>query len=117
MMDRKTGTKNVNGKPHIDSIDPGYALPGGEIRIVGTRLRPQELQRPQVRFGEVDGAVIIGSDQFIVARVPDGAASGDVVVATNGNQSNPREVRIAVPIAENLHPVTSPAVDAQGNIY
>src|SRR5580658_8893606 len=117
MMDRKTGTKNVNGKPHIDAIDPAYALPGGEVRIVGSGLRPLELRRPQVRFGDVDGSVIIGSDQFIVARVPDGAASGDVVVAINGNQSNPSEVGIAVPIAENLHPVTNPAVDAHGNIY
>jgi sugar lactone lactonase YvrE len=117
MMDRKTGTRNVNGKPHIDSIDPGYALPGGEIRIVGSRLRPQELRRPQVRFGDVDGSVVISSEQFIVARVPEGAASGPVVVATNGSQSNPHEVRVAVPIAENLHPVANPAVDAQGNIY
>jgi sugar lactone lactonase YvrE len=116
-MDRKTGTKNVNGKPHIDAIDPACALPGGEIRIVGSGLRSNDLRRPQVRFGEVDGAVIISSDQFIVVRVPDGAASGEVVVATNGSKSNPREVRVAAPIAENLHPVANPAVDAEGNIY
>jgi sugar lactone lactonase YvrE len=116
-MDRKTGTKNLNGKPHIDSIDPGYALPGGEVRIIGNGLRPPELRRPQVRFGDVDGSVIIGSDQFIVARVPEGAASGDVVVSINGSRSNPSEVGIAVPIAENLHPVANPAVDSAGNIY
>ncbi len=116
-MERKAGAKNVNGKPHIDSIEPLCALPGGEIRIVGTGLRPAEMRRPRVRFGEVDGAVIISSQQFIVARVPDGAASGEVVVATNGHKSNPREVRVAVPIAENLHPVANPAVDAEGNIY
>ena len=68
-------------------------------------------------FGDVDGAVIISSEQFIVARVPEGAASGEVVVATNGFRSNPRELRLAVPIAENLHPVANPAIDAQGNIY
>lgn len=116
-MERKAGAKNVNGKPHIDSIEPLCALPGGDIRIVGTGLRPAELRRPRVRFGEVDGTVIISSQQFIVARVPDGAASGEVVVAINGHTSNPREVRVAVPIAENLHPVANPAVDAEGNIY
>ncbi len=116
-MDRKTGTKNVNGKPHIDSIDPVCALPGGEIRIIGSSLRPTELRRPQVRFGDVDGAVVISAEQFIVARVPEGAASGEVVVATNGYVSNAREVRVAAPIAENLHPVANPAVDLQGNIY
>jgi sugar lactone lactonase YvrE len=117
MTERKTGTKNVNGQPHIEAIDPVCAMPGGEIRIVGSGLGPRELRRPRVRFGEVEGAVVISSDQFIVARVPDGAASGQVIVATNGSRSNPGEVRIAAPVAENLHPVTNPAVDAQGNIY
>lgn len=117
MTERRTGSKNVNGQPHIEAIDPVCALPGGEIRIVGSGLGPRELRRPKVSFGEVEGAVVISSDQFIVARVPEGAASGDVVVATNGSRSNAREVRIAAPIAENLHPVTNPAIDAQGNIY
>src|SRR5271165_4615697 len=117
MMDRKAGTKNVNGKPHIDAIDPVCALPGGEIRITGSSLRPHELRRPRVHFGDVDGSIIISSQQFIVARVPEGASSGNVVVATNGHSSNPRQVRVAVPIAENLHPVANPAVDAEGNIY
>ncbi len=117
MMERKTGAKNVNGKPHIDSIDPMCALPGGEIRISGTGLRPKELRRPQVRFGDVDGAIVISSEEFIVARVPDGAASGEVVVATNGHRSNPGEVRVGVRLAENLHPVANPAIDQDGNVY
>jgi len=116
-MDRKTGTKNVNGKPRIDSIDPVCALPGGEVRIIGSGLGPHELRRPRVSFGDVDGAVIISSEQFIVARVPEGAASGEVVVATNGFRSNSRQLRLALPIAENLHPVANPAIDAHGNIY
>jgi sugar lactone lactonase YvrE len=110
-------TPNPNGNPHITSIDPACAMPGGEIRIVGRGLRPKELRRPEVRFGDVDGTVVVGAEQFIVARVPEGATSGDVVVATNGHRSNPREVRVAVPIAESLHPVANPAVDDDGNIY
>jgi sugar lactone lactonase YvrE len=111
------GKKNVNGKPHIESVSPGAALPGGEIRINGTGLRPAELKRPRVQFGEIDGAVVISSDAFVVARVPEGATSGPVVVAANGAISNSREVRVAVPIADNLHPVTNPAIDAEGNIF
>src|ERR1017187_884051 len=99
-MERKTGAKNVNGKPRIDSIDPLCAMPGGEVRISGSGLRPHEMRRPQVRFGDVEGSVIIGYEQFIVARVPEGAATSEVVVATNGNKSNPREVKIAVPRSE-----------------
>lgn len=117
MTERKAGMKNVNGQPHIESIDPACALPGGEVRIVGSGLGPRELRRPRVSFGEMDGAVVISSDQFIVARVPDGAASGEVIVASNGSHSNAGQVHIAAPIAENLHPVANPAIDPQGNIY
>lgn len=108
---------NVNSKPHIEAIEPSCALPGGEVRILGRGLRSRELRRPEVRFGDVDGSVVISSEQFIVARVPEGASSGSVVVATNGHRSNPLEMHVAVPIAENLHPVANPALDEEGNIY
>lgn len=115
--DRILGRKNVNGGPRIEAVVPASALAGGEIRITGSGLRPQELERPKVRFGEVEGAVVVSSDAFLVARVPEGASSGNVVVATDGHVSNPQPVKVAVPIAENLHPVTNPALDAEGNIY
>jgi len=117
ISDRLLGKKNVNGKPHILAVQPGAALPGGEVRITGTDLRPSELRRPRVRFGEVEGSVVISSDRFVVARVPPGASSGPIVVSTNGHSSNPHQIKVAVPIAENLHPVTNPALDAEGNIY
>jgi sugar lactone lactonase YvrE len=117
ITDRLLGKKNVNGKPRIDAVIPAAALPGGEVRIVGSGLRPPELRRPRVRFGEAEGAVVISSDDFVVARVPEGASSGPVVVAANGHMSNAHQITVAVPIAENLHPVTNPAIDQDGNIY
>jgi len=115
--DRILGRKNVNGGPHIESVSPELALAGGEVRIAGTGLRPPQWQRPRVRFGEVEGGIVVSSDSFLVARVPAGASSGPVVVATDGHVSNAHTVKVAVAIAENLHPVTNPALDAQGNIY
>jgi hypothetical protein len=117
ISDRLLGKKNVNGHPRIEAVHPGAALPGGEVRITGTSLRPPELRRPRVRFGEIEGSVLISSDDFVVARVPVGASSGPVVVSTNGHASNPHQIKVAVAIAENLHPVTNPALDAEGNIY
>jgi Gluconolactonase len=38
-------------------------------------------------------------------------------VATDGHVSNPHPVKVAVLIAENLHCVTNPALDLDGNIY
>ncbi len=117
ISDRLLGKKNVNGHPHIEALQPAAALPGGEVRIVGSSLRPTGLRRPRVNFGEVEGSIIISSDDFLVARVPVGASTGPVVVSTNGSSSNAHPIKVAVPIAENLHPVTNPALDAEGNIF
>jgi len=117
ISDRLLGKKNVNGKPHIEAVSPAAALPGGEVRIIGSDLRPLDLRRPRVRFGDVEGSVVISADEFLIARVPPGASSGPVVVSTNGHSSNPHQIKVAATIAENLHPVTNPALDAEGNIY
>ena len=111
------GSTSSNGLPRLDSVSPRAALPGGEVRFRGAGLRPNGLERPQVKFGEQAGAVLIGSDDFVVARVPEGASSGPAVVANNGHISNPLEVRVASLIADTLHPVANPAIDAEGNIY
>jgi len=117
ISDRILGKKSNDHSPRIDAVQPAAALPGGEIRITGQALRPAELKRPVVKFGEVEGAVVISSDDFLVARVPQGAASGQVVVSTNGHSSNSRPVKVAGLITEDLHPVTNPAIDAEGNIF
>src|SRR5208283_3210192 len=126
ISDRLLGKKNVNGKPHIEAVAPTFTLPGGEVRIMGKGLRPPELRRPSVHFGEIEGSVLISSDDFVVARVPEGAISGPVTVSTEvrtsgvgaaGHVSNPHTIKVAVPIADNLHPVANPAIDKEGNIY
>jgi len=117
ISDRLLGKKSANNKPHIEAVSPGFALPGGEVRIIGKSLRPAELRRPVVRFGEMEGSVLISSDDFVVARVPEGAASGPIVVGTNGHVSNSHAIKVATLIAENLYPVTSPALDHDGNLF
>jgi sugar lactone lactonase YvrE len=117
ISDRLLGKKPANGKPHIEAVAPSLALPGGEVRIIGKSLRPPELRRPSVRFGEIEASVLISSDEFVIARVPDGAASGPVVVGTNGHVSNAHAIKVATPIAGDLHPVANPAFDRGGNLY
>jgi len=117
LSDRWLGKKSSNGKPHIESILPQAALPGGEIRIQGSGLSSAEMRQPKVQVGDAEGSILVGSDDFLVARVPEGAASGKVMVSTNGDHSNAHEIVISVPISENLHPVTNPALDQEGNIF
>lgn len=111
------GKKNVDGRPFIESIDPPASLPGGEVRIIGKALKPPKMARPQVTFSGTPGAIVISSEDFVIARVPFGAHSGQVTIQANGSVSNGREMKIAQPIAENLHPVSNPALDQEGNVY
>jgi sugar lactone lactonase YvrE len=111
------GKKNVDGQPFIDAIDPPASLPGGEVRIIGKALKPPRLGRPQVNFSGTPASIVVSSEDFVVARVPFGAQSGQVTVQANGGISNGREVSIAQPIGENLHPVGNPALDLEGNVF
>jgi sugar lactone lactonase YvrE len=111
------GRKNVNGNPFIEAIQPAASLPGGEIKITGRGLKPPQLARPEVSFAGVRGTIVVSSEDFVIVRVPYGAQSGQVMVHSNGHSSNGREIKIARPMAENLHPVANPAFDAQGNLY
>src|SRR5438067_10751840 len=116
ISERLLGKKNVTAKPIIEEVVPGAALPGAVVSILGSALRPTEMRQPRVQFGKTEGAVVVSSDDFLIARVPEGAASGRIVVSANGDHSNIHEISIAAPIAENLHPVTNPALDREGNI-
>jgi sugar lactone lactonase YvrE len=111
------GKKNADANPYIETIDPLASLPGGEVRIIGRGLKPPQLSRPEVDFNGVRGSIVVSSEDFVIARVPYGAHSGDVKVHSNGHASNGRELKIGQPIAESLHPVANPAVDREGNIY
>ncbi|HET9181897.1 MAG TPA: gluconolaconase [Candidatus Angelobacter sp.] len=117
ISDTLLGRKNIDGNPFIEAIEPAAALPGGEVRIVGRALKPPQLARPEVSFTGVSGSIVVSSEDFVIARVPYGAHSGQVTIQSNGQVSNPREIKIAQPLAENLHPVANPALDAEGNIY
>ena len=67
--ERILGKKNVNGGPHIETVAPALALTGGEVRIVGSGLRPADLHRPIVQFGAVEGSIVVSSEAFVVAAL------------------------------------------------
>ena len=72
---------------------------------------------PCVTIGEVAAPVIIGSDSLVIARVPEGATAGGLVVQSGQQASDSWACDIGVLVAENLHPVANPAIDSFGNIY
>jgi sugar lactone lactonase YvrE len=107
--------KQSDPKPQIAQVSPPAAIAGGELQIRGKGFAKQE--RPRVTIGEVGATVVIGSDSFVIARVPEGASAGDLVIENGGLSSESWACDIGVLIGENLHPVANPAIDTFGNIY
>ena len=104
-------------KPLIERVTPRAAIPGGEISISGRGLTQNGRSRPQVRFGDQPGSLLLSSSNRLVVRVPEGVSSGDVTVDTGVAVSAPVAVAVGVTIADNLHPVANPAIDAAGNTF
>jgi sugar lactone lactonase YvrE len=98
-------------------------MPGGEVELIGANLQmsgPGVL--PTVTVGDTQAYIALSRPGRTVIRISEGTISGDVVLsvsdgARQGSLSNALELRVAVPMAENLHPVANPAVDADGNVY
>jgi streptogramin lyase len=106
-----------NGIPHIERITPSAAIPGGEIAIYGSGFTSRHGVRPIVRFGESEAALSLASSSRLIVRVPENAIGSELQVVQAEHRSKPFPVSIGFQIADNLHPVTNPVVDSNGNIY
>jgi hypothetical protein len=104
--------------PRLVSLSPLAAMPGGEVELRGSGMQGSGgVVLPLVTVGDIPTTLALSRPGRAVIRIPDGAISGDVVLALAGGASNALELRVAVPMAESLHPVSNPAVDADGNVY
>jgi hypothetical protein len=103
-------------RPQILDVNPLAAIPGGEIIVKGTGLA-ENGRHALVRFGDQPGSLLLSSPNRLIVRVPDDVLSKNFTVETPSGSSGPASVVVGRTIAENLHPVANPAVDAQGNIY
>ena len=108
---------SATNKPLIERVTPPAAIPGGEISISGRGLTRNGRGRPQVRFGDQPGSLLLTSPNRLVVRVPEGVSSGDLTVDTGVAVSAPASVAVGVTIADNLHPVANPAIDSAGNTF
>lgn len=111
------GPAGAGTKPRIEEVTPHAAIPGGEIALRGHGFTENGKTRPLVRFGDLAGNLTVASRNWLVVRVPEGVTSGDVTVDSGRAVSAPVSVAVGLTIAENLHPVANPAVDAAGNIF
>ncbi|HEY4355469.1 MAG TPA: gluconolaconase [Acidobacteriaceae bacterium] len=106
--------------PRLDGLRPRAAIPGGSFEVTGSRLlaRADNLQQlPSARFGETAASFDLARANRATVRVPEGAISSDLVFEVDGHISNVLHASVGVPLAENLHLISNPAVDGNGNIF
>jgi hypothetical protein len=73
------------GPPTIASLSPTAGVPGLTVKITGTNFGPTP---GTVTFNETTASVVNWTDSLIVAKVPSGASTGNVVVTAGGSASN-----------------------------
>jgi len=104
-------------KPHIEQVIPGAAIPGGEVVVRGSGFTEDGRTRPTVRFGDQAAGLLVTSPSALVLRVPESAVNGEFTVNNGAATSDAAAITLGATVAENLHPVGNPALDAAGNIY
>jgi streptogramin lyase len=102
-------------RPVIAKVEPEGAITGGDLHIRGKNLALSG--RPNVQLGGKPAHLVVASNSYIIARVPDSATVGEVVVRSGAAASDPVGTHLGIQIADSLHPVANPAVDAVGNVY
>jgi sugar lactone lactonase YvrE len=107
--------RNSADRPTIQEVSPLAAIPGGDFQIRGKGF--VRAARPLVTIGDVAASLVVSSDTFVIARVPEGVIDGELVVHNGESASAPQDLPVGVPLADSLHPVANPAVDADGNVF
>lgn len=102
-------------RPSIGKVEPFAAIPGGDLHIRGDNLAVGG--RPSVKLGNEPTHLIVAGDSYIIARVPESATVGDLVVSSGNHASELFETHVGIQVADSLHPVANPAIDQEGNLY
>ena len=115
MPSKQKAVEQGKVKPTIKAVEPSAVISGGELHIRGENLAADG--RPSVRLGDQSAHLVVAGDQYIIARIPETAVVGEVTVVDGERESERFETHLGVQIADSLHPVANPAVDAEGNIF
>jgi sugar lactone lactonase YvrE len=107
----------IPNPPRIDATMPDAALPGGEVEVRGTQLGVLRSRLPVAVLDGVVAPVLLSRNNRMIVRIPEDVQAGRLEIRQNGQSSNTVRLKIARLLTGNLHPVSNPAVDAEGNIY
>lgn len=105
----------VGGGPVILTVEPSAAVEGGEVAVLGEGLTGGAI--PEVRIGDAPTRPTIATATRLLVRVPPDAKSGTVTVQTDVGSAQGGSLAVGLRLAADLHPVTGPAVAADGTIW
>jgi sugar lactone lactonase YvrE len=94
-------------------VDPPYALPGAEITIDCEDLNTSNPTLCTVWLGSEQAPIVALSPSRVLAIVPElrDGGSTEIILECDGSRSQATNINVGKRLAEDLHPVTSPAFD------
>lgn len=103
----------MSNEPRILKIHPAHAVPGGEVAIDCENLDTSDPTLCAVWFEDERAPIVALSPRRVLAVVPEFRSSGsiEVRIESAGARSEPVNVMVGRRLAEDLHPVSSPAFD------
>ncbi len=103
----------MNKAGRIISINPPYAIPGGEVEILCEGFQINDADRYGCFFDGQAAHLIGASANRVLATVPDGFETTEVEVylENGGDRSASKNIVVGKKLAEDLHIVANPAVD------
>ena len=101
----------------IEHVSPQAGVRGGSVQVYGTGIDPHALPDCRLVFGASTTRPVVATPTFLLGMIPEATVSHTIQIVQNGRANNTVPFTAAALLAENLHPVGSPAVDARGAIY
>ncbi len=103
----------MSKQPRILKIHPAYAIPGGEVAIDCEDLDTSDPTLCAVWFEDERAPIVALSPRRALVMAPELKLSGsiEVRIESNGTRSEPVNIMLGRRLAEDLHPVSSPAFD------
>jgi sugar lactone lactonase YvrE len=101
----------------LHHVTPQAGLRGGHVTVSCTGLDAQALETCSIVFGANSTRPVLVTPTLLLGVVPERTGPDSVHIAQGEQQSNAVPFVVATRLADNVHPVDSPAVDAEGNIY
>ena len=120
LSSRQRQSNKMSKEPRILRIHPAHSIPGGEVAIDCEGLETNDPTLCAVWFDDERAPIVALSPNRVLVIVPELLASGSVEVRleSEGIRSEPVNVIVGRRLAEDLHPVSSPAFDPEdGSLF